>query len=210
MESDKRYFIEGLFVIVLSVALAFFFAWLAHAGNKDDVTYRIHFAESVSGLELGDPVRFLGVEVGLVKSMAIKPDDPNRVEVDVQLRKDTPIKTDTTATLNFKGITGSFFIELSGGSAGAKTLVAATPQGQVPEIPAVRSTLETLMEQLPKVVSKFATIEDQVPKVVAKFSAIEDQTKKVVTNIGEVTNKVKENPSLLLRRPKPNDEGTKK
>jgi hypothetical protein len=66
------------------------------------------------------------------------------------------------------------------------------------------------MEQLPKVVAKFATIEDQVPKVVAKFSAIEDQTKKVVTNIGEVTNKVKENPSLLLRRPKPNDEGTKK
>jgi phospholipid/cholesterol/gamma-HCH transport system substrate-binding protein len=210
MESDKRYFIEGLFVIVLSVALAFFSAWLAHAGSKDDVTYRIHFAESVSGLELGDPVRFLGVEVGLVKSMTIKPDDPNHVEVDVQLRKDTPIKTDTKATLMFKGITGSFFIELSGGSAGAKNLVDATPPGQVPEIPAVRSTMDTLMEELPKVVSKFSAIEDQVPKVVSKFSAIEDQTKKVVTNIGEVTNKVKENPSLLLRRPKEDDDSKKK
>jgi len=46
--------------------------------------------------------------------------------------------------------------------------------------------------------------------VVRKFSAIEDQTKKVVTNIGEVTNKVKENPSLLLRRPKENDDNKKK
>jgi len=202
MESDKRYFIEGLFVIAFSIALAFFCAWLAHSGNKDDVMYRIHFTESVSGLELGDPVRFLGVEVGLVKSMTIRPDDPNRVEVDVQLRKDTPIKTDTTATLNFKGITGAFYVELSGGSANAQPLVAATPPGQMPEIPAVRSTMETLTEQLPKVLSKFSSIEDQVPKVVAKFSAIEDQTKKVVTNIGEVTNKVKENPSLLLRAPK--------
>jgi len=51
---------------------------------------------------------------------------------------------------------------------------------------------------------------EELPKVVEKFSAIEDQTKKVVTNIGEVTNKVKENPSLLLRRPKDSDEGRKK
>jgi phospholipid/cholesterol/gamma-HCH transport system substrate-binding protein len=202
MESDKRYFIEGLFVIVFSIALACFFVWLARSGNKDDVLYRIHFAESVSGLERGDPVRFLGVEVGMVKSMTIRPDDPNRVEVDVQLHKDAPIKTDTTATLNFKGITGTFFIELSGGSANAKTLVAATPPGQVPEIPVVRSALATLMEQMPKDVSKFSSLMDQMPKVVSKFSAIEDQTKKVVTNIGDVTNKVKENPSLLLRAPK--------
>ena len=53
MESDKHYFIEGLFVIVLSVAVALFFVWLSRPGNKDDVLYRIHFAESVSGLKAG-------------------------------------------------------------------------------------------------------------------------------------------------------------
>jgi hypothetical protein len=35
-----------------------------------------------------------------------------------------------------------------------------------------------------------------------KFSAVGDQTKKVMTGVGELTEKVKENPSLLLRRPK--------
>lgn len=168
--------------------MAFFFVWLTRWGNKDDVLYRIHFAESVSGLERGDPVRFMGVEVGMVKSLAIRPEDPNRVEVDVQLHKDTPVKSDTKATLKFKGITGTFFIELSGSSAEADTLIATTPPGQVPEIPAVKSTLDNLMEQL--------------PKVVAKFSSIEDQTKKVVTDIGEVTAHIKENPSVLLRGPK--------
>ena len=188
MESDKRYFIEGLFVIGFSIAIAFFFIWLIRSGNKDDVLYRIHFAESVSGLSLGDPVKYLGVEVGMVNAMSIKPNNPSQVQVDVKLRKDAPVKTDTKATLQFKGITGTFFVELSGSSANAKDLVAATPKGQVPEIPAVKSTLSTLMEQL--------------PKVVAKFSKIEDQTKKVVTDIGAVTAKVKANPSLLLRRPK--------
>jgi phospholipid/cholesterol/gamma-HCH transport system substrate-binding protein len=188
MESDKRYFIEGLFVIGFSIAMAFFFVWLVHAGNKDDVLYRIHFAESVSGLSLGDPVKFLGVDVGTVKTMTIAPGDPGRVEVDVELRRDTPVKTDTTATLKLKGITGAYIIELNGGSAASMMLTAATPQGQVPEIPAVKSSLNTVL--------------DELPKVVAKFSSIEDQTKKVVTNIGEVTNKVKQDPSLLLRKPK--------
>jgi len=188
MESDKRYFIEGLFVIGFSIAIAFFFIWLTRSASKDDVLYRIHFEESVSGLSLGDPVKLLGVDVGMVEAMTIKPEDPSRVEVDVKLHKDAQIKTDTKATLRFKGITGTYFIELDGGSAEAEYLVAATPPGQVPEIPAKPSSFNTLMEEL--------------PRIVKKFSAIEDQTRKVVSDIGEVTAKVKENPSLLLRRPK--------
>ena len=196
MESDKRYFLEGLFVIGFSIALAFFFIWLTRSGNKDDVLYRIHFAESVSGLSLGDPVKYLGVDVGMVEAMTIKPEDPSRVEVDVKLRKDAQVKTDTKATLQFKGITGAYFIELNGGSADAKYLVAETPPGQVPEIPSKKSSFNALMEAL--------------PKVVAKFSAIEDQTKKVVADISVVTAKVKENPSLLLRRPKKSKDAEKK
>ena len=42
---------------------------------------------------------------------------------------------------------------------------------------------------------------DELPKLVAKFSALEDQVKKVVTNAGALTEKVKANPSLLLRGP---------
>jgi phospholipid/cholesterol/gamma-HCH transport system substrate-binding protein len=196
MESDKRYFLEGLFVIGLSVALAFFFMWLVRSGNKDDVLYRIHFAESVSGLSLGDPVKYLGVDVGLVEAMTILPHDPGRVQVDVRLHKDAQVRTDTTATLKFKGITGAYFIELNGGSVGEKYLVDATPKGQIPEIPSEKSSFNTLMEEL--------------PRIAQKFSSIEDQTRKVVTDIGQVTAKVKENPSLLLRRPKKNRDEPRK
>ncbi|MGH8105060.1 MAG: MlaD family protein, partial [Arenimonas sp.] len=78
MESDKRYFIEGLFVIGFTVALALFFVWLQRSSDKNDVLYRIHFSESVSGLVMDDPVKFLGVDVGMVKNMSIDPDNPRQ------------------------------------------------------------------------------------------------------------------------------------
>jgi len=184
METDRRYFLEGLFIIGLSLAAALFFVWLANAGRRDDVIYRIHFAESVSGLALGDAVKYRGVDVGMVKAMVIDPDDPRQVQVDVRLRKAAPVKTDTKASLKLKGITGVVYIELNGGSPNAQTLVAATPEGTIPEIPSEKTGL--------------ALVIDQLPRVVEKFSAIEDQTKKVVTDLGEVTGKIKNNPLLKL------------
>jgi len=184
METDRRYFLEGLFIIALSLAAALFFVWLANAGRRDDVIYRIHFAESVSGLALGDAVKYRGVDVGMVKAMVIDPDDPRQVQVDVRLRKAAPVKTDTKASLKLKGITGVVYIELNGGSPNAQTLVAATPEGTIPEIPSEKTGL--------------ALVIDQLPRVVEKFSAIEDQTKKVVTDLGEVTGKIKNNPLLKV------------
>ncbi len=188
MEADRHYFIEGLFIIGFSIAAALFTLWLVTSGHRDDVLYRIHFAESVSGLALGDTVKYHGVDVGTVKALSLDADDPRRVQVDVKLRKQAPVRTDTKAILTPKGITGVVFIELSGGSAGAKDLVAVTPAGQIPEIPSERSTLSSILEQL--------------PKVIEKFSSIEDKVQKVVTDVGGITNKIKEDPSLLLRQPK--------
>ena len=110
MESDKHYFFEGLFIIGFSVAAAIFAVWLGSTGRHDDVLYRIHFPDSVSGLSVGDPVKFRGVDVGTVKTMIIDPDNARLVLVEVRLRKETPVKTDTRASLTLKGITGVVYI----------------------------------------------------------------------------------------------------
>ena len=188
METDKHYFIEGLFIIGLSVVTALFAVWLAGKGHRDDVLYRIHFTDSVSGLALGDPVKHRGVDVGMVEAITIDPADPRRVQVDVKLRKNTPVKTDTTASLAWKGITGVVFIDLTGGSPDARSLLAVTPKDHIPEIAAERNGLQAML--------------DQLPKLVEKFSAIEDQTKKVLADVSALTTKLKENPSLLLSAPK--------
>jgi len=194
MESDRHYFFEGLFIIVFVVAAAVFAVWLGSAGRHDDVLYRIHFADSVSGLTVGDAVKFRGVDVGTVKSMKTDPENEKLVLVEVRLHKDTPVKTDTRASLALKGITGVVYIELNGGAHDAQTLLAATPAGRVPEIPSEKTGLKAMLDELPKLVGKFTALAE-------KFSGIEDQIKKVVTGVGALTDKVKENPSLLLRRP---------
>lgn len=188
METDKHYFIEGLFIIGFSIAAALFTLWLVTSGNRDDVVYRIHFTESVSGLALGDAVKYHGVDVGNVTAMSLDAADPRKVQVDIKLRKETPVKTDTKAILAMKGITGVVIIELSGGGPGAKDLLAITPAGEVPEIPSEKSKLSAIL--------------DKLPKVIDKFSSIEDKVQKVVTDVGGVTERIKENPSLLLRKPK--------
>ena len=184
METDKHYFFEGLFIIAFCVAAAIVAVWLGGTGRRDDVTYRIHFPDSVTGLTAGDSVKFRGIDVGTVKSMVLDPADPRLVLVDVRLRKDTPVKTDTRASLTMKGITGVVFIELNGGDPAQKTLLEATPQGKVPEIPSEQTGLKAML--------------DSLPKVVEKFSALEDQVKKVVTGVGGLTNKVSDDPSVLI------------
>jgi len=184
METDKHYFFEGLFIIVFAVGIALFFVWVANAGHRDDIVYRIHFAESVNGLALGDAVKFQGVDVGTVKAMSLDPSDPQKVQVDVRLRKEAPVKTDTKAVLKLKGITGVMFIEISGGSPEAQNLASATPEGQIPEIASAKSSLTTVLDELPKVIEKFGRLEDKASKVVA--------------DVGGVTGQIKENPSVLL------------
>jgi hypothetical protein len=83
-----------------------------------------------------------------------------------------------------KGITGAVYIELNGGDPAAKTLLAVTPEGTIPEIPSEKTGLRAML--------------DELPKVVAKLSALEDQIKKVVTGVGAVTAEVKEDPSVLV------------
>ena len=223
MESDKKYFIEGLFIIGFTIAAAIFAVWLGSPGRHDDVLYRIHFSDSVSGLAVGDPVKFRGVDVGTVRTMTYDRSDPRLVLVEARLRKDTPIMTDTKASLQLKGITGVVFIELNGGDPKAQTLVAATPQGQIPEIPSETTGLKAMIEELPKLVKKFeatadkivttadkfGTMAGKISGTAEKFSAVGEQTKRVVKGVEELTEKVKENPSLLLRRPRKEDKETK-
>ena len=188
METDRHYFFEGLFIIGCSIAIATVAVWLGSPGRHDDVGYRIHFPDSASGLAVGDAVKFRGIDVGTVKSMIVDPEDSRLVQLEVRLRKETPIRTDTHASLALKGITGMIFIELNGGDPAAETLLAVIAPGEVPEIPSERTGLKAMLEDL--------------PKVIENFSAIEDQVKKVVIGVGALTAKVKDDPSLLLRSPK--------
>ncbi len=205
MESEKRYFLEGLFIVVFTVAMAGAFVWLAKTGHRDDVMYRIRFHESVAGLALGDAVKYEGVDIGNVKSMDLDHEDPTAVLVSVALRKDAPVKTDTRATLKMKGITGTMFIELHGGTQGAGLLAEATQPGETPEIASEKSSLNLALDELPKLLQSFGTLEQKTQRLLSDMGDVtrnaKTASKNAVSaskNVVETTEAVKEDPRILL------------
>jgi len=177
METDKNYFLVGLFVIVMTLVGLGFTLWLTSAGKGDYAHYRIRFAESVSGLSKESAVKFRGVDVGNVETMTIDPDDAKLIRVDIRVLKTTPIKTDTTATLKLYNITGDIFVELSGGSPDTPDLDKEAKKDELPEIKAEPSSINAIMNGLPRLLEKANHIADQISKI---FS---DQNVRAVNSI---------------------------
>ena len=90
--------------------------------EKEDIYYVSYEGISVSGLEVGSPVKYMGIKVGTIQDIRIDPEDVNRVIIELALKPDTPIKKDAHADITSIGITGLKAIEISGGSNEAKKL----------------------------------------------------------------------------------------
>src|SRR6202007_1763784 len=75
--------------------------------------YDIYFTGSVSGLEKGAAVRYLGVPVGRVNDLRIDPRDSSRAEGIVDVDSPPPISEQTVAELALQGVTALLYIDLS-------------------------------------------------------------------------------------------------
>jgi phospholipid/cholesterol/gamma-HCH transport system substrate-binding protein len=82
----------------------------------EKVPYFARLEESVSGLELGTPVKQNGVEVGNIFAIATDSNDITKSIVRFEVKKGTPMKTDMVASMGSYGITGLKYIEIVGGS----------------------------------------------------------------------------------------------
>ncbi|HIE53898.1 MAG TPA: MCE family protein [Chromatiaceae bacterium] len=123
MGSNVNYTVVGLFVVLFTVGILGFAYWLAKYGGQQEYDlYQVLMTESVAGLSTDATVKYRGVDVGTVVKMELSPDDPEQVRLLLKIRRGTPVKTDTTATLKFYGVTGLAFIELQGDSRWAPLL----------------------------------------------------------------------------------------
>jgi len=148
MEREANYAAVGAFVLLVALAAALFVYW--YSGTRVHRTYEryeIYFNGSVSGLEQGAAVRYLGVRVGRVVEMRIDPRDAGRVEVIAAIESTTPISPRTVAELNLQGVTGLLYIDLQQSPRPAPPSV---PSLQYPVIRAAPSQFDVFMAQLPR------------------------------------------------------------
>jgi phospholipid/cholesterol/gamma-HCH transport system substrate-binding protein len=135
MEEGKRHYRLGLFVTVSIIAIAVLLFVLG--GRKlfqPTYTFETYFNESISGLEIGAPLRYRGVPLGVVSEIvdsaaAYERDVPldkrrnyivvrakvtlSAVEA-IQVRRDAPelVKLGLRAQTQFAGITGQQYLAL--------------------------------------------------------------------------------------------------
>jgi phospholipid/cholesterol/gamma-HCH transport system substrate-binding protein len=164
METRASYVIVGTAVLALLAGLAAFSLWLVDAGvDRDLARYEIAFAGSVSGLQEGGQVLYRGIPVGRVAEIRIDPDNVENVLVLVEVERDTPIKQDTVATLEFQGLTGIAYVQLLGGTQTSASLDPNAPEP--PRIRSRRSDLERVFESTPELVAQAVAVVDRLSLV---------------------------------------------
>lgn len=162
METRASYLLVGVFALVAMLAFAAAVIWMAGTNLRDDaMRYDIFFKGSVSGLKEGNAVRYRGIPVGVVTRMEINPENVEQVRVTIEIPKKTPVKEDTVAALEYQGITGVGYIELSGGTHRAPLLTAKEGQDR-PVIPSKPSQLQELFDTAPELVTRITAVVDRV------------------------------------------------
>lgn len=167
MEPKVNYVLVGSFVAFLGTAVLAGILWLGktdYRGSYD--RYEAYMKESVAGLSVNSTVKYRGVDVGRVRDITLRPDNPEEVLLTLDIVRGTPIKTDTVAVLETQGLTGLATINLMGGSREAPALAAL--EGQ--DYPVIK-TGPSLFFRLDEAVSRLLSEEGLAQLIVHLDSA---------------------------------------
>jgi phospholipid/cholesterol/gamma-HCH transport system substrate-binding protein len=118
MEATRERTLVGLFV--LGAAALIFATVVVLSGGMGRVTvpHRAYF-KFAGGVQVGAPVRYGGMMVGKVERVRVDPGNSSRIEIDVAVSRDAPLKTDSVAKISTLGPLTDNYIEITTGSQGA-------------------------------------------------------------------------------------------
>ncbi|MFW5641270.1 MAG: MlaD family protein [Roseicyclus sp.] len=184
METKANYVLIGAFALAGLLGILGFFLWFARVElDRQFAYYDIRFA-SVSGLSDASDVRFSGLPVGQVVDVRLSPTRDGTVTVRVEVDADTPVRTDSIATIEALGVTGVSFVAIGPGSPQAD-LLEPTPETPVPVIAAGRSTLQTLTEDAPDLLAETLQVVRDVGLLFSRENA--DRIERILTNVDEAS-----------------------
>jgi phospholipid/cholesterol/gamma-HCH transport system substrate-binding protein len=167
MERSANYAAVGAFVLVITLIGALFVYWYSDTREHRHFNrYEVYFDGTVSGLERGSAVRYLGVGVGRVVDMRIDPRDSSRVMVIVDIDATTPVSDQTVAELSLQGVTGLLYIDLLRHKPG-RPEQALVPSYKYPVIRAGPSRLQALLQSLPDLATAAADLVERADRLLS-------------------------------------------
>jgi phospholipid/cholesterol/gamma-HCH transport system substrate-binding protein len=189
MEREANYAAVGAFVLLVALAAALFVYW--YSGTRVHRTYEryeIYFDGTVSGLEEGAPVRYLGVRVGRVVTMRVDPRNPGRVEVIAAIESTTPISSRTLAELDLQGLTGLLYIDLQHSDHPATAPLV--PSLKYPVIRAAPSQFDVFLGQLPRLAASAGGVLQRLDRLLSDHNI--DDVSRALDNLTDASNHLPE------------------
>ncbi|SEW30884.1 phospholipid/cholesterol/gamma-HCH transport system substrate-binding protein [Cognatiyoonia koreensis] len=161
METKANYVLIGAFTLAGFAGILAFFLWFASVElDRQFAYYDINFT-SVSGLGNASDVRFSGLPVGQVVEVKLSPERDGTIAVRVEVAANTPVRTDSIATIEAQGVTGVSFVSIGPGTPEGE-LIEQPEDGAVPTITAGRSTLQSLSEDAPQLLEEMLLVVQEV------------------------------------------------
>jgi len=164
MDREANYALVGFFVLLFSGALLGFILWMGKYGiaPKEYDYYTTFFDESVSGLNIDTPIKFKGLNVGVIEEIRINEQNQDVMEILFKVKKGTPIKTDSYIVKTPLGITGLSFLEIKGGGKDSQKIDTSKGRGVVAY---QRSFISKISESADSFAEKGVLILDKLDRV---------------------------------------------
>ncbi len=163
MNGNNKYLEVGIFVAV-GIAVLIMVSLMFAGNNKTaaNTPYSLIFERDISGLILGAPVRYLGVEVGHVVNMQLNSKNGTSVQVDLEILESAPINAATYASLSFQGVTGVAFISLAEDKEIPASKLVAIKGYKFPVIPTRDVGLSALLSSGPEITGRMLVVLDKL------------------------------------------------
>ncbi|MEX1250206.1 MAG: MlaD family protein [Hyphomonas sp.] len=192
METRANYALIGVLVIVATALVAAFVLWLGQSEfQRDFKSYDIVFEGPVS-LEAGGAVRYIGVKVGEVATVRIDKADPSKVRAHIRVSRDTPIRVDSTASIQLAGITGITFVQIS---AGTGAPLEARPGQPVPVIKSERTLVDQIVAGGAQALGRANLTFDGINRILTDENIASMSTS--IRNLETITNKLASDDGLI-------------
>jgi len=194
LETRANHLLVGSFVLLSVVGLLIFVVWFFKSEYDTAYEkYELPFPGGIAGISEGSPVYFQGVSVGQVLEVGLSETAHGTVLVTIQVKSDTPVKTDSIGSIDFSGFIKGNYILLSQGSDNADKPTEVN--GVIPSLPTKQALMSQLIEAAPNYLDKVDHLLLQLSEIfstrnIQAFNNIianaDELTATLTSNLGEV------------------------
>ena len=169
----------GAFVLSCFAVLAFTVIYLLNAQYSGGTVLYRTYLRYAGGLEPGSSVLYGGINVGRVTAVRPWGADPTRIEILVEVKKDTPLNEKSVAKLGFVSVMNSAALSITTGTIDAKRL---PPQSTIVSQEAA---------SLDEIAGKLATVADSANTLITQaqgeLNGISGNVNHLLTNLNTIT-----------------------